>query len=217
MKPWSSSFRDGLIALSAASVLAVAVFLFGRPAPEPDTAPSPSVTSTPPTYSATVEPQATPSPQPVPAVRRTQTPLPANPPASQTPAPSGGNDAAVLSAINAERTGAGAGTLAVNAKLTQAARVHASDMAARSYLDHTSPEGTTFVVRVNSAGYSYSGIAENIGLATDADDIVPNWMSSPPHRANILNASYREVGIATATGTWQGMEVVFAVAVFGSP
>ena len=49
------------------------------------------------------------------------------------------------------------------------------------------------------------GIAENIaygsGGAGSPRGIVAAWMHSPEHRANILNGSYRHIGVAADSGT----------------
>ena len=42
-------------------------------------------------------------------------------------------------------------------------------------------------------------------------------MDSSTHRANILNANFSEVGIATAQGLYEGRSTVFVVQMFGRP
>jgi uncharacterized protein YkwD len=49
--------------------------------------------------------------------------------------------------------------------------------------------------------------AENVGMNSSASpaDMVAGFMGSPPHRANILNASYTGIGIGAyrdARGVW---------------
>ena len=55
---------------------------------------------------------------------------------------------------------------------------------------------------MTAAGERYHGIAENIyrvrGSEESAEAAVAAWMSSPGHRANILNADYRFTGIGIA-------------------
>ena len=49
--------------------------------------------------------------------------------------------------------------------------------------------------RILDAGYDYQTISENIAAGEDwpTRDVMKGWMESEKHRANILDASYREV------------------------
>ena len=49
--------------------------------------------------------------------------------------------------------------------------------------------------RMHNVQYYYNAAAENIhGNSSSAASAVAGWMGSPPHRANILSSSYREIG-----------------------
>jgi uncharacterized protein YkwD len=123
----------------------------------------------------------------------------------------------ILSAMNAERAASGVAPLSADATLHQLAQAHASDMVARGYFSHTSPDGVTFQQRVIASGHTGSMNAENLGLTSGAAvEIVEGWMNSDGHRINMLNDEYGQVGIGVAHGNWQGFSVVFAVAVFGN-
>jgi uncharacterized protein YkwD len=101
----------------------------------------------------------------------------------------------VVALTNAARADAGCGPLTIDASITTAAQKHASDMAARDYFQHTTPEGVTFDQRIKNAGFSRPG-AENIAQgARTADDVVELWMNSPGHRANILNCDLNAIGV----------------------
>lgn len=175
----------------------------------PDTAtlpasPTPSVE---PTRSTT--PSATPSPttshRPKPSPTRTA-PKPAPPrprpprpttAAPTTPAPTSPTESGqVIDLVNAERAKAGCGPVTENALLTRAAQGHSDDMAARDFFDHTNPDGDGPGERVTATGYRWSTYGENIamGQRTPAE-VMDSWMNSPGHRANILNCSFREIGI----------------------
>lgn len=125
--------------------------------------------------------------------------------------------ASVFVAVNERRTSAGLSVVLIDDTLSALAQLHADDMAKRSYLDHTTPEGVTFEMRMKASGSSYRAAAENLGFASHIELIVPDWMRSPPHRVNIENASYRRVGVAVAHGKWQGIDVVYAAMVFINP
>ncbi len=119
--------------------------------------------------------------------------------------------------VNERRISAGYAILLLDGTLNDVAQLHADDMARRTYLEHITPEGVTFEMRIDASGYSYRSAAENLGFASHASLIVPDWMRSPGHRVNIEDGSYRRVGVAVAQGTWQGIDVIFAAMVFAEP
>jgi uncharacterized protein YkwD len=92
-----------------------------------------------------------------------------------------------------------AGPLAWNGALEQAAYGHSSDMAAQDYFAHESQDGRTPADRVSATGYAWSAIGENIAAGyADVAAVVDGWMASPGHCANIMNAGFRELGMACA-------------------
>jgi uncharacterized protein YkwD len=112
-----------------------------------------------------------------------------------------------LCVVNAERARHGLRPLRLNRRLARAARHHSEDMARNGYFDHTSRSGASFVDRIRRTGY-LSGVrawrvAENIAWGTGSQAspraITRAWMNSPGHRANILDGSYREIGIGVAS------------------
>ncbi|MGI5165290.1 CAP domain-containing protein [Spirillospora sp. CA-253888] len=119
------------------------------------------------------------------------------------PAPgASGPEGAVVALTNQERAKAGCGALRTDSRLTLAARRHSADMAEHKYLDHTSRNGDSPWKRMEDAGYTGGGGAENIaqGYATPAA-VVKGWMESPGHRANILNCKLRAIGVGMAKGS----------------
>ncbi|MDV5142818.1 CAP domain-containing protein [Streptomyces sp. SBC-4] len=102
----------------------------------------------------------------------------------------------VVALVNAERAKAGCGPLSANATLTKAAQGHSEDMAARDFFDHTDPDGDGPGERVTEAGYPWSTYGENIAMGQSTpEQVMDSWMNSPGHRANILNCSFKEIGI----------------------
>ncbi|MFD3663636.1 CAP domain-containing protein [Streptomyces sp. NPDC058659] len=102
----------------------------------------------------------------------------------------------VVALVNAERAKAGCGPLSVNSTLTRAAQGHSEDMAARDFFDHTNPDGDGPGERVTAAGYPWSTYGENIAMGQSTpEQVMDSWMNSPGHRANILNCSFKEIGI----------------------
>ena len=101
----------------------------------------------------------------------------------------------LLNDTNEQRANNDEGNLQINSELNQAAQAKANDMAARNYWSHNTPDGQTPWSFITAAGYDYQTAGENLayGFAT-AGDTVTGWMNSPEHRANILNATYHDVG-----------------------
>lgn len=102
----------------------------------------------------------------------------------------------VLELTNAQRLQAGAVPLKLNSKLNNSAQAHSQDMALHDFFDHKGSNGSSMSDRAKASGYQFSRLGENIaaGYATP-EDVVQGWLNSPGHRANILNPSYREIGI----------------------
>ncbi len=124
----------------------------------------------------------------------------------------------LVSQSNAQRVEQGLGGLTVNPILVRAAQAKASDMAAKGYFAHQSPDGSQPWDWIRSAGYVYRVAGENLAVNfVDSSDVTSAWMASPAHRANILSPKYTEIGIATAVGTYKGREAVYVVQMFGTP
>jgi uncharacterized protein YkwD len=115
---------------------------------------------------------------------------------------------ATLCLLNAERGRHHEGRLSSNPKLAVAARRHARDMVRNRYFAHDAPSGQNFVQRIKDAHYvppaSSWSLGENLAWGDESSStprqIVRSWMASPAHRANILKARFREIGIAVVAG-----------------
>ncbi|OHB83481.1 MAG: hypothetical protein A2V98_05165 [Planctomycetes bacterium RBG_16_64_12] len=94
----------------------------------------------------------------------------------------------VILHTNAERKRHRLPPLEVDPDLVKSARSHCSWMTRRRTLQHTG-----------------RAVAENIAMGQrSSKDVVEDWMGSSGHRANILNRSYRRIGVAayrTESGT----------------
>jgi len=136
-------------------------------------------------------------------------------------------ESGVLSELNTIRAQHGLEPVKISARLTAAAAQHSKEMAADGYFEHSSHDGTAFWKRINrwygQNGYSYWSVGEN--LLWSSPDVDPAgalqlWMSSPEHRANILTARWRQIGVsavhyAAAPGTYKGLEVTIITTDFG--
>jgi len=111
---------------------------------------------------------------------------------------------AVLCLLNQERAAAHRHTLKRSPKLDLSARFHTASMVTKHILEHEWPGHPTLLARVRGYGYfngARDGIyAENIGAGPSyhgtAAAMVESWMNSPEHRANVLYAAFRDVGIS---------------------
>jgi len=123
--------------------------------------------------------------------------------AADVPAPAVGS--AVRCLVNLQRSRHGLAPLQPSGRLRAAAAAHSADMVARGFFDHVSPDGGTLSDRVHRTGYSGRTLGEDIGWGTydlgTPSAIVAAWMKSPPHRAIILGARFREIGVGVAIGT----------------
>lgn len=126
--------------------------------------------------------------------------------------------AVVVEKTNMERGEVAATPLVRNARLDEAARLKAEDMAKHSYFSHYSPTGVSPWHWFGVVDYQYAHAGENLAVHfTDSEAVVKAWMESPTHRANIVNGAYTEIGVGTAKGEYQGFDTVFVVQLFGTP
>ena len=102
----------------------------------------------------------------------------------------------VVSLVNAERAKYGLPALKISSELTKGARLKSLDMHNHRYFSHTSATYGSPFAMMKSLGITYRTAGENIarGYST-AEAVVKAWMNSKSHRANILNASYTEIGV----------------------
>jgi uncharacterized protein YkwD len=121
----------------------------------------------------------------------------------------------IVDLVNEERVERGLQPLIVRLSLVRAARCHSRAMASVPFFSHVSPNGRTPSQRMAAAGYKPDGytswrVGENIawgtGVWSTAEATVRNWMKSPGHRKMILTASFRDVGVGTACGTFNNGE-----------
>ncbi|MGW8066280.1 CAP domain-containing protein [Streptomyces ziwulingensis] len=113
----------------------------------------------------------------------------------------GGPEAQVLALVNEERAEAGCSPVTANDRLTRAADDYSDVMASSGVMSHTGPDGSTMASRVEAAGYQWSALGENIARGqADAASVMESWMNSSGHRANILNCSFKELGVGVHFG-----------------
>ncbi|WP_233498452.1 CAP domain-containing protein [Blastococcus sp. TF02A-26] len=177
--------------------------------PPPDPAPASTVAEAPPAASTAGTPEAGPADPvpPRPAPRPAPQAAPAPPPVAARPAPAapaaappnGPVEAQVLALVNQQRAAAGCAAVTADAGLAAVARAHSADMRDRGFFDHTNPDRQDPFDRAAAAGSSAR--AENIARGqADAAAVMQAWMTSPGHRANILNCGLTRLGVGVADG-----------------
>ncbi|MFC9317107.1 sigma-70 family RNA polymerase sigma factor [Streptomyces nigra] len=186
----------------------------GAAVPDELVEPSPVSTSASPSASASTSPKPSAKPSkkttPSPSAKKTekatptgQAPTRASRKAASAPqqeAPSG-TVGQVVALVNKERAAAGCGPLAEDSLLDKSAQTHSADMAARDFFDHTNPDGADPGQRITAAGYRWSTYGENIAMGQQTPEaVMESWMNSPGHRANILNCSFKDIGVGVHEG-----------------
>jgi uncharacterized protein YkwD len=113
----------------------------------------------------------------------------------------------MLGLVNNERVAAGLRPLAPDPELTEVARLHSSDMFARGYFAHDTPEGRDPFDRIRAGGVRFLTAGENLALARSVQIAHTGLMNSPGHRANILRPEFGRVGIGIMDGGMRGLMV----------
>src|SRR3990167_9988514 len=128
----------------------------------------------------------------------------------------------LLSSTNSARSQNGVKALKTNSKLVAAAQAKANDMANRNYWSHNTPEGKTPWTFVVAKGYSYQKLGENLAAGFSNEQATVNgWMASAPHKENLLDGAFSEVGFGWANNpnytSAGGGPMTIVVAFYGKP
>jgi uncharacterized protein YkwD len=87
-------------------------------------------------------------------------------------------------------------------ELDRVARGHSEDMARRGFFAHESPEGRTWVERLQLAGVTgFTMAGENVGQTNRAEpnrEILEGWKQSPAHRQNLMSRPMNATGVGIA-------------------
>jgi uncharacterized protein YkwD len=132
----------------------------------------------------------------------------------------------IVRGVNAVRHAHRLPALRNNGALDAAAREHTDEMASYGYFSHNSLDGSSFATRITlyyARGRTRIRAGENLYWAQGdptAESVIAAWAASAPHRANLLNTSWREIGVSTlhvraAPGAFAGGDVVIITADFG--
>ena len=179
----------------------------GQATPAPSPSPSDDLVSG--VADSIAEPPVAQDPEPE------QTPEPSPPPAPRPPAPrpvapvitvtTASAELRMLELMNASRARAGLTELAMDSGVALAARAHSAAEAQVRYVYHDGPDGTAQSRDVPVCGTGWYG--ENTGKIWNGnvDALHIEFMVEPwepiNHRTNIMDASFRRVGVGAVMGT----------------
>jgi uncharacterized protein YkwD len=136
-------------------------------------------------------------------------------------------ESALLVEIDTFRSHHGRSTLRPSSKLAAAARQHSAEMVTRGYFGHRSADGSSFDRRIDrfypADRTRYWSVGENLlwsSPGVDAAGALQLWLNSREHRAILLTARWREIGLSavhatSAPGAFGGREATIVTADFG--
>jgi uncharacterized protein YkwD len=107
----------------------------------------------------------------------------------------------IFTLTNRERARADLTPLRRSPELTRAAQLQAEQMATAKKLAHEIPGAKypTLASRLKLVGYNAIASGENVAEGyTSGAALLAGWMTSAPHRTNILSARFTETGVGTA-------------------
>ena len=98
----------------------------------------------------------------------------------------------------------------------KAAQDYSAILGQDTCFEHTCPPVPELRNRVNAAGYAgWNRIGENIAAGQETpESVMAGWMTSPGHRANILNPAFKEIGVGFTRSN--GQFGIYWVQVFGA-
>ncbi len=122
----------------------------------------------------------------------------------------------VIGLINEKRVLQGLPRYKASSELMRAAQAHANDCSSRGFGSHVGSDGSDTRTRLVRAGYNASYWGENWVQAKSPEQAVNWWYNetppNDPHRQNLLNPTYVEIGIGVA----QADNGYYVVADFGA-
>lgn len=124
---------------------------------------------------------------------------------------------AIIDQTNRSRAENGLPPVQPNAALMQAAQLHSQDMGRIDRMLHDIPGVplARLTDRAASVRYDYRLLGENIAYnQASAADVVSSWMNSPPHRENMLNPAFTDIGVGLG---WNGRGEPFYTMMLGRP
>jgi uncharacterized protein YkwD/uncharacterized membrane protein required for colicin V production len=110
----------------------------------------------------------------------------------------------MLTLLNRARAENGLELVTVDPTIRDVARAYSTTMFQQGFFAHIDQSGATPFDRMRVGGAAFRAAGENLALAPTVQIAHDGLMSSPGHRANILNPRFRRVGIGVADGGMHG-------------
>ena len=101
----------------------------------------------------------------------------------------------IFDSLNNERTSRGLAPLRENSLLRDVAEQHSSRMARERAISHQFEGEADPTTRIVTSGVHVEATGENVAISFSASRAHAALMDSPPHRANILDPKFTEVGV----------------------
>ena len=111
-------------------------------------------------------------------------------------------DNSLIAAVNAERALELLPKLRVDYRLARAARAHSLDMLRHDYFGHGNFLGRMSRFHVRGPIFAET-LAWGSGVMS-AGSVLAHWVSSPTHRAILLDPRLHRMGVATPIGAFEG-------------
>jgi|HubBroStandDraft_5_1064220.scaffolds.fasta_scaffold27407_4 hypothetical protein len=125
----------------------------------------------------------------------------------------------LMQVTNEDRAHHGLGPLKWDPALARAAQRHAELMVRQGALSHQYPGEAALETRTGMQGAHFRVVAENLAVAPNPGAVEAEWMHSPPHRRNILDARLNEIGVGLVRqggNLWAVEDFAAGVAALGS-
>lgn len=123
----------------------------------------------------------------------------------------------IIELTNIERQKKGLPPVLENQVLSNAAKLKAINMFTENYWAHFAPSGKSPWDFILGSGYKFTFAGENLAKNFySSEDVVSAWMASKTHRDNLLNANFKDIGIAVEEGVLNGQKTVLIVQEFGT-
>lgn len=122
---------------------------------------------------------------------------------------------AVIDLTNDKRQEHGLSPLQADQYLAKAARLKAKTILEEQTFKHEL-NNKKFFYWIDQTPYQYEYAGENLAIDFQrTENIVQAWMDSAPHRKNILNSHYKDIGIAVVEGEFNGHKSTVVVQMLG--
>jgi len=125
-------------------------------------------------------------------------------------------EAAMVAALNTDRTERGLIALRTDSRLMAIARARSNDMIAKGYFSHTQPDGRNVFDILTAQHITWYNAGEiiawnNYPMDSTVSAANRQWMNSPGHKAIIISTDYNYVGVGLAVDPATGKKMWTAV------